>query len=270
MKTASSRRRPRPHLSNEIIRPTAAQPPLDSALAMTVLRPSLETTLDRAWQRLSVLLATLCAMMPPGWAASPAPLSQPLRRRILRLLRPGEALARRLILTMARELRLDPPPPPKSAPGLQAPARRDQPSSSLRSGFRLTEPIASLRAAAGCPSVRALPFRRGPGPRILSFDEPGTVVNRIDDTDRTPRVKIRLMALLTAVKAPGPLAQRLARRLLAARASGRLRRLPLKPGHAAGWSCRHTPAWLKDALSTFTAEARGWPPPPSVPLYRQA
>lgn len=229
---------------------------------MTARARSLETTIDTAWQRLAVMMAALCASLPADWEGTANPFSRAVRLGVLRLLRPAEALARRLILTMARELRLAAPKSVDRAskdastkPATGRPAPRN-------SGFSLSEPMASLGAACRLAPASQSPFKAGIGPRILTLDSTGTMVNTIDGTVRTPRVKIRLMALLTAMKDPAPLARRLARRLLKARAAYTLRRLPLRPGRAPGWSCRHTPDWLREALSVFTREARGWPPPP--------
>ena len=234
---------------------------------MDTTRAPLEMTMELAWKRLAALMATVCAMMPAGWESNDTPLRSCLRLKLLRLLRPAEALARRLILTMARDLSVAPGKPsitPRAHMDFSALRRAGTPPTSV---FSLYESIPPLRVHL-TPVQASKCFRTvGPGPRILDLDGSCTLVNTLDGTGRTFRVKIRLTALLTAMKDPAPLARRIARRLLRARQTGTLKRLPLKPGYAPGRLSRHTPYWLCEALRVFTLEIRGWPPPPSVHSY---
>lgn len=145
-------------------------------------------------------------------------LAAHLRQPLLRLLRPGEILLRRMLVVMAFQL----------TPPSIAPARRGStgaaPSAPGVPGFSLIEPY---------PSTTPFHLRRPicrPRPRIRSFDDPVAKETAPQNPLPDPLLS-RLAALEAVVSAPDRAALRLAR-WFARRRNGR-RSSPLRIGRPA-------------------------------------
>lgn len=232
-----------------------------------------DLAIGRNRQALKRILDTLVAMA--GIAVGPHPearaegeprrtLPRRLHRAVLRLLRPAEAAARRLIVIAARGIvvTLPPPRPRKPKPETNHAALRSLGVAVSLSRAEIARMTAETRAAARRAAARAarppmpsLPLfdpRRLPGPdrrrylpahsvpRILSFDGAPwrPLPPRPDDLLDATRIGLRLAALGRALDDLPGHARRFARwrtrRTLAgagAQERSRIRRLsPLKPG----------------------------------------
>ena len=227
----------------------------------------------RAWPQLSQLLARLMLVIGLSEDRTPERIPRVLRVHILRLLRPAEALARRLIVLLAREVELE-----------QARFRLgERPSSKAqdegrtiegghkRSSFTFFEPLCTRRYA---PSPQR-PI--GPGPRILCLDAPypaAPATETAGDASTAPLIA-RLRGLKRVLERPETYALRHAR-FLAKRngppplrgGSGWGRLSPIRPGWPPGRRSPHTPPWLADMLAHFTSEIRCGPPPMPRPASR--
>lgn len=154
---------------------------------------------------------------------APVFLPRAVWRRILGLLRPAEAVARRLIYLIALETAINP----------RAAAMRKgagpTPNKSGVSGFKLFDP--QWRTMP--PSVRRIP---GTGPRISFFDECaalGREVRAKPSTIDAARIVGRLRALHRAITDPARQAKRLAK-WLRKPLIVRKRRSPLRVGDPPG------------------------------------
>lgn len=218
--------------------------------------PQLDRTLQRLWQRLARLAASLLVMVEQSGPATPP-------RWIRPSLLVAEALTRRLLMLEARDLGPLQPLPARTAPSTGNARAAGSALAPSRRGFQLTEPIASLRAGFWIEGQSKGRFGPRPQPRILEFlssDSPNIAADR---TDRSNKLAGRLHALLTVIDEPVAAARRMARRM-APRASktGLIRkRSPLRAGPPPGSGSRQLAPWLAEALSMVSLELRLHPPP---------
>ncbi len=218
--------------------------------------------------QLEALLARLMLLAGVVDGAGPERIPHALRRYILRLLRPAEALTRRLIVLMAREMEVGRHPGrPESVPGPSAPrkqvpdhASRVRDDGATTTHFQLFETLYTRRRR---PRPVYVP---GIGPRILCLDAPypaAPVTDTAEDDASAAPLIARLRGLQAILENPEKLARRHAR-FLARKAAlpplERGRTSPVRPGWPPGYRSPHTPPWLKDALAHLTSEIRRGPP----------
>lgn len=184
-----------------------------------------------------------------------------LRQEVLRLLRPAEALARRLILLLAREPGLAGQPVP-ARQTQQPPRRTESPLRVPRSCFSLYEPVAPLTPA----QFTLFPARRRPpasfqAPRLLDLSGPYPADSAPPEPDHTPDPLItRIRGLQACLAAPGRYARRLAGAMARRLASSVFRRAnPLRPGWPPGARSGHTPADVREMLRLLCLELRARP-----------
>jgi hypothetical protein len=211
----------------------------------------LSLALTRAWPLLERLVAALAAKT--GGVNGEIPHA--LRLHVLRLLRPAEALLRRIIVLMAHEIESLPAPVPAAPPPGGRPTLRrvGQP------GFQLFEKVPGFASVFG-PTF-ASP-RIGANPRILDLDAPYPMPTAKADRGRRPdRLIVRVRALQAALARRAKIARRLARYWARqkARPAGPARTGPLRPGWPPGSRDRQTPDWLKDVLLHIASEIRRCP-----------
>ncbi|WP_084396267.1 hypothetical protein [Henriciella aquimarina] len=220
----------------------------------------LKIAMERAWPLLTGLAATLAALIGLSDSIAPKRVSRSVHIRAMRLLRPAEALLRRLIVLMARELygNLSGTHPTALSPIHVSPdlvrVKRDQ---TKKAHFQLFEPLATV---ASCDSHRA-PKPVG-NPRILSLDAPYPAEVEKPDGLSAARLVARVRALRKVLDNPKHRAKRfarfLARKAAANTPMGRLN--PVRPGWPPGARSRHTPPWLTDMLRHLGPEVRKHPP----------
>lgn len=227
----------------------------------------LAIAMERAWPLLGRLVARVAAMLGLEGGTGPDRIPRFLHRRALRLIRPAEALVRRLIVLMARDMDL---PAAAAVPASLTPQARAALSRARRRAaaarrteaapprFQLFEPLPSLSGLMR--ERRAEPA--GPGPRILFLDQPYPVAPVTEPGMSAGPLIARLKALETVLANPGKRARRHAKFLARKRRSnappGRLN--PIRPGPAPGARSRHTPPDLLDLLVYMAHEERTGPP----------
>lgn len=224
-----------------------------------------QTALANAWPMLDRLVARLCVLA--GLASSSssaslasAPLARVLRCKLLRLLRPAEALARRLVLLLARELPADAPASPVGKSARTPSQSRTAPGP--QSSFRLFEPVAAFSANA----VRGRRQRppKSAGPRLLDlsgpFPQPAVQCDE-PPAPRPCRLIARIRGLQRCLAAPERHAARLARAMFRRAASVAVfrRANPLRPGWPPGARSVHTPPEIRTLLSVLCFELRARP-----------
>lgn len=211
----------------------------------------LSPLIARVWPRLVSLVAHIAAIVTRA-----APQDRAARLKAMRMLRPAEALARRIITLLAD--RMD-PGPLASQPCLGT-ARKSRGSQHHPTGFTLFEPVATCAASIGKPGRRR---RFSSGPRIVDLLGAHAAYFPPKPVSSEPSLSARIAALQNALDAPERHALRLARRR--ARTPGpdapRPRLTPLRPGWPPGIRGRETPDWLIAALDDLTAQIRCRPPP---------
>ena len=124
---------------------------------MVIPSRHLEIAMQRALPQLLALVAELMAMIGIAGGILPTTIARAVHIKALRLLRPAEALARRLIVLMAREIEVNEPAARGSAPRTMAAQGRSRHQGTPRHGerrrtmtgpptpgFRLFEPIPSF------------------------------------------------------------------------------------------------------------------------------
>lgn len=160
-----------------------------------------EAAIEWNRQALTRVLAALVAMA--GLAGGEPTLPRRLHRAVLRLLRPAEAAARRLVIAAARGLAMVEPAPVRhgrpgqkgirngAGAGILLPAA-PMPVSPPRPGFRLFDPLPRFRPArpapVGIPRVSAPGFTR---PFLIPVRPPPSPDDPID----AKRLALRLAAL---------------------------------------------------------------------------
>lgn len=221
----------------------------------------LAIAMERAWPLLGRLVAGVAAMLGLEGATGPDRIPRFLHRRALRLIRPAEALARRLIVLMARDMAVPAGPRLSAVPDRDRPRRRaaeQAPAGAPR--FQLFEPLPTL--AGLMRERRAGPA--GPGPRILCLDQPYPVAPVAEPGMAAGPLIARLKALEAVLANPVKRARRhavfLARKRRSNAPPGRIN--PIRPGPAPGARSRHTPPELLDLLVYMANEARTAPPGP--------
>lgn len=231
----------------------------------------LDLAMARAWPKLAALVRRIALLIGLADGALPQTISRPARILALRLLRPAEALVRRMVLVMARDMALGEPGlgalPRLSAwrtgrdagtgRGVDPCAADAQPPAN----FRLFEPLATLRGVF--PPLKPAGMT-GAGPRILDLSQPlppDFPEAASPETVSPAALARRLAALQRVIAAPDPLARRHAGFLVRKRKSNRPpgRTDPLRPGWAPGARSPHSPAWLREAIAHLGAELRAPP-----------
>lgn len=117
----------------------------------------LSPLIARVWPRLVALVAHIAAMV-----ARASPQDRAVRLKAMRLLRPAEALARRIIVLLADQMN---PGPLPSQPG-GGTARKNRDRKRYSTGFTLFEPVATCAASIGKAGRRR---RFSSGPRIVDL-----------------------------------------------------------------------------------------------------
>lgn len=218
---------------------------------MDALKSHVDVAVERAWPQLLALIARAAAILHVSEGIAPTLVTRTARKAALRLIRPAEALVRRLIFTLAARYHTTPLPPgphlppedkPGPAPRTAAPITTSGPRTP---NFRLFEHVASLASIIGPP--RAETF--GPPKPPTKLCSPARLIARID-------------ALKHAIETHADLAARYARavpRAIAERWCARVD--PLRRGHPPGAASRHTEPWLADSLYLLTMWIRRIDPP---------
>ncbi len=227
------------------------------------------------WPRLRALVAQVCALV--GWASGPAPAQLPacVRLAALRLIRPAEAMARRLVLLAAMmdglpevKISADPGLDPGSFSARPGPVSGDP-------GLRRDERQALLPLTDTLPGFprphndqRRVPDAEVPRIRRMEAGATWTPpVQGTRDADRAveaARTFARLSALQSLLEDPAPAARRMARRLARSAAMGALppahrrpvRVTPLRPGWPPGYRRRGGDPLISGALAELTRLAR--------------
>jgi hypothetical protein len=192
---------------------------------------------------LKAVVAALVAMA--GFSASSKKLPRHMYRVILRLLRPAEAAARRLVIVLARDVVV-------GVRALRPHGWKRGRCAALRETNMLTLPLFDPLKRFGCRRTTTLGVPRISTPGVTV---PFVIVPRLpplpDDPVDASRLQARLDALQRALESPDPLVIRMARwqarrRMPTADASTnavsrewRMHRVsPLRPGRAPGNSFR--------------------------------
>jgi len=204
------------------------------------------TAIDRNRNALNAILATLFAMLELADGEMRQRITPALRSAVLRLLRPAEAAARRLVVIAARGLVVNLPPVRAVPAGLAAGKR-----SGRRPAFRLFDrrkrfvPFQGGSAVHGVPRIHVF----AADPRVAAlWQAPGPQAAPAPDhsVDATPLGR-RLVALAMALEDLPRQARRLARwRARQERQSGRKPGSPLRPGRPPGY--RRKPAHAVDEI----------------------
>ncbi|MGB3625477.1 MAG: hypothetical protein WA989_06610 [Henriciella sp.] len=208
--------------------------------------------MERAVPRLLALLADICAMLHIIGGRAPSYFTRQARVKALRLLRPAEALMRRLIVLMADEIEVE---GQKTRSSRRRPAPHGEPvepggqSGSGTPTFQLFEHIPSLASVFGAPT----PEKFGPSLPPPELIEPDALMRRIN-------------ALAGAIEHRDTLARAHARRLARWPKNVRLPRWdPCRPGRPPGLRSRHVPPWLVDMVQLFMMKIRRLPLPGAPP-----
>jgi hypothetical protein len=160
---------------------------------------------------------------------------------VLRLLRPAEAAARRLVMAVARTLPACAPRPLPPAPASRTAIVKPTAGPAARRG-KLSLPLVDPLRTRMAP--RRLPSKGVPRISVPGFAPPFPLPVRLPLTSDDPldaeRLNLRIRALAAALDDLPAAARRFARwRASARRDGGRLRRVwPLRPGRPPGWSRR--------------------------------
>ncbi|MEO3999767.1 hypothetical protein [Mesorhizobium sp. CAU 1732] len=223
-----------------------------------------KAAIERNRQALKSVLASLVAMAGIACGVADRTMPRMLHRTLLRLLRPAEAAARRLVIVAARGLVVTVAPARLRRPKLPAgpPARQASPAEA-RHGFRLFDPLPRQHrprrsSRSGVPRI-CFPGLRDPFPvpRPPAADDPvdaarlelrlAALAAALDDLPRQARRFARWRATRDARAQPidrDPAATQNHRR------PGRIRRVwPLRPGRPPGARTRPTHE-IHDILDT--------------------
>ncbi|RIJ24135.1 hypothetical protein D1224_07805 [Henriciella barbarensis] len=222
---------------------------------MSTEPPQLDRTLQRLWQHLARLAASLLVMVEQSGPVTPS-------RWIRPSLLAAEALARRLLMLEVRALGPLLPLPESTSPSTRNARPANTALAPSRRGFQLTEPIASLRAGFWIEGQKKGRFGPRPQPRILEILDVHLPRAEPDNTVRSNKLAERLHALLAVIEDTAAATKRLARRMAPRiRKAGLIRkRSPLRAGHPPGARSAQVPDWLRDGLAVVTVELRAPPP----------
>ena len=237
--------------------PTPA-PPVYCHCTMRCTVIDLTPLIARVWPRLVALVAHIAAMV-----AHASPQDRAVRLKAMRLLRPAEALARRIITLLADQM--DSAPLVSDPRGVRANTKLTRKRHST--GFILFEPVATCAASIGKAGRRR---RFSSGPRIVDLLGAHPALPHKQAVSSEPPLSARIAALQTALETPERPAMRLARRRARALSSDapRPRLTPLRPGWPPGIHGRETPDWLVAALDDLNAQIRCRPPPDPESIRR--
>ena len=203
----------------------------------------LTLAMARAWPQLERLAAMVGALLGLFDGAVPARISRGARLGALRLLRPAEALVRRLIVLMAYQMDVKTPAARGPIHVNHDAARQGQ---SIKPRFRLFEPLPGFSGVFAAPGTQQAPEKATKSP-----DEPVSAA----------MLARRLEGLEAVLAAPEAHARRYARLRTRRRQRARPGRTdPVRPGYPPGARSRHTPGWLKEMLVQFASALRRWPP----------
>jgi hypothetical protein len=215
--------------------------PLDEQ-DMEIVAPEGWARLDRVVLMAAELLGPVAgAILPKGVAA-----------KILAILKPAEAVARRLLYLLAPTLTLAPASPAKAG-------------ASFRTAPRPTHPSPVSPAQAGAAPRKAVfrltePASRGPkptGPRIRYLDGPPAPPKPpkpLRAPQTAAKLRDRLIALTLVLGDPDPHAKRLARLLARRAAKAAPRPVPFNFDKPPGLARKHLDEDLRDVLA-FTNDA---------------
>lgn len=204
----------------------------------------LTLAMERAWPQLERLAVMVGALLGLFDGLVPARISRGARLGALRLLRPAEALVRRLIVMMAYLMDVQPVPAALSPAHVQHETVKRGLSPKPR--FRLFEPLPGFSGVFAAPGTSQAPER--------ATESPAKPVS-------AAMLVRRLEGLEAVLAAPEAYAARYARWRARRRRMARPGRTdPVRPGYPPGVRSRHTPDWLKDSLVQFASALRRWPP----------
>ncbi|WP_018146553.1 hypothetical protein [Henriciella marina] len=219
---------------------------------------NLTPLIARVWPRLVAFVAAIACMV----AGRGGQIDGHTRAKALRLLRPAEAMVRRVIALMAIEMNLETQAPCNNAADKRKPACRQTRSPG---GFTLFEPVPTFAACFGTGSGKS---RFTAGPRIIDLaapliPAPQTPAHQTAPPTQTDMLLARIDALQAAMRAPEKHARRLARRTARTLADpqSKQRITPLRPGWPPGLRGRETPDWLAAVLLDLNSAIRCRPPP---------
>ena len=218
----------------------------------------LSPLIARVWPRLVALVAHIAAMV-----AHASPQDRAVRLKAMRLLRPAEALTRRIITLLADQM----DPGPLTSRPCCGTDQKNRNRKCRSTGFTLFEPVATCAASIGKAGRRR---RFSSGPRIVDLLGIHRAIPQQLAVLSEPPLSARIAALQTALEAPERHAMRLARRRARALSSDapRPRLTPLRPGWPPGIHGRDTPDWLVAALDDLNAQIRCRPPPDPESIRR--
>lgn len=230
-----------------------------------------------AWPRLAGLVSTISALIGLTEDFVPERISRGAQMQALRLLRPAEAVVRRLIVLMAMEIDLSAADRSTrfDGPGGKALRRKLANKAALNAmhvsgdaakqdqsrtpGFKLFEPLVTYNEMIRRRTPRP---PKGPQPRILFLDQAYPVATTTEPGVAAGPVINRLRALESVLADPARHARRHARHRARTRPRpGRPGRVsPLRGGHPPGQTSRYTPPDIRDMLAHFSRELRRGPP----------
>lgn len=214
----------------------------------------LALAMQRAVPLIERMVLVMSGLLGIGRDELPERISRETHSKITRLLRPVEALLRRLIILMARDVDMAAVTPRvvrKSA------LRRRKPASAT-AHFRLFEPLSHLTSVR-----RGAPARqRGNGPRCFDLSQPFPALPEVPQDKAAAPLFHRIEAVQRALENSSRLARRYAGFLARARQPKAVpgRFCAMRPGPAPGARSAYTPPDLRDLLAFFTAEVRRGPP----------
>ena len=248
-----------------------------SCETMTGLDRHLQGAMAQAWPLLRRMVLVMAGMLGMDEDSAPERVSRGVRIAVLRILRPAEALTRRLIVLMAREMDVTEALNKRCRSAARSGGetmgsalspihRKAQPCGDQpKNHFILFEPLRIPRSIFADTALPARPKPKGAGPRILSFDRPFPVTPAPAPDVSASSLTGRIRALEKALAAPEKIARRHAIFLERDRRSNQLpgRINPIRPGPAPGMRSHHTPPDLKELLLFIGIEAQRGPPRPT-------
>ena len=193
------------------------------------------------WPRVAALVERVILLI--GLAGEAPVLPRAIRNQALRLIRPAEAMLRRLLVLMAVQSPVDAPQPAQRGP--RNPRKNPKPTPNLTPHFNLLEPQHSLRIGPVLPPYAAF------GPRIWSLGSDWTYLPP-DPAENTPDLGSllrRIAALEAVLSAPETYGRKMAKWLARRdQKQGAHRRFPMRPGRPPGYARRDTDRIMAGAL----------------------
>ncbi len=238
------------------------RPPVYDA-RMSGLDHHVSIAMQKAIPLLMSLIAQASAILALASRAGTTRISRIAHARALRLIRPAEALVRRLIVLLANKLHTTPLPPRAPTSAMVSEAEPQGPGSRSAAAHGSTSLTMSPRG--GAPSFAL--FEPNPAfARMYAEGEaipvPARAFGPPAPTCHPARLLARLEALQAAIENREALALRHARSIPRKIAKDCFARVnPWRVGAAPGVRSRHTEPWLADMLSLFMMAIRRIPPP---------